>query len=89
MSKLKNGLKTILGGNPAKPEPKNDVTVSSGRIAGVNVSGYLSAEERTAMKLSAVDRCVEVLSDSIGKLPIYIIDMKTRSAWRIIRCCRC
>ena len=78
MSKLKNGLKTILGGNPAKPEQKNTVTVSSGRIAGASVSGYLSAEEQTAMKLSAVDRCVEVLSDSIGKLPIYIIDSKTK-----------
>ena len=31
-----------------------------------------------AMKLSAVDRCVEVLSDSMGKLPIYVMDRTTR-----------
>jgi len=34
--------------------------------------------ERNAMKLSTVNRCVEVLSDSIGKLPMYVIDRKTR-----------
>ena len=78
MGRLEKGLKTILGGNPAKNDQQNVVTVGSGRIAGVSVSGYLSAEEQTAMKLSAVDRCVEVLSDSIGKLPIYIIDTKTK-----------
>lgn len=78
MGRLEKGIKTILGGNTAKPEPKNAVTVSSGRIAGASVSGYLSADQTTAMKLSAVDRCVEVLSDSIGKLPIYIIDTRTK-----------
>ena len=78
MGRLEKGLKTILGGNPAKNDQQNVVTVGSGRIAGVSVSGYLSAEEQTAMKLSAADRCVEVLSDSIGKLPIYIIDTKTK-----------
>ena len=78
MGRLEKGIKTILGGNTAKTEQKNAVTVSSGRIAGASVSGYLSADQTTSMKLSAVDRCVEVLSDSIGKLPIYIIDTRTK-----------
>lgn len=78
MGRLEKGLKTILSGNPAKSDQKNAVTVSSGSIAGVNASGFLCLEEAAAMKLSAVDRCVEVLSDSIGKLPIYIIDTGTK-----------
>jgi HK97 family phage portal protein len=31
-----------------------------------------------AMKLSAVNRCIEVLSASMGKLPVYLIDRNTR-----------
>lgn len=30
------------------------------------------------MKLSTVDRCIELISDSIGKLPIYVMDRNTR-----------
>lgn len=34
--------------------------------------------ETFARKLSAVDRCIEILSDSMGKLPCFIMDSKTR-----------
>lgn len=45
-------------------------------------AGYPSAGTETgetfARKLSAVDRCIEILSDSMGKLPSYIMDSRTR-----------
>lgn len=78
MGKLEKGLRTILGAKSGKPDAQNAVTVGSGMIAGVSASGYLTSEQQAAMKLSAVNRCVEVLSDSLGKLPIYIIDSKTK-----------
>lgn len=34
--------------------------------------------ETTAMRLSAVNRCVEVLSDSMAKLPCYVMDEGTK-----------
>lgn len=34
--------------------------------------------EQQAMRLSAVNRCIEVLSDSMSKLPVYLMDGKTR-----------
>lgn len=34
--------------------------------------------ETFARKLSAVDRCIEILSDSMGKLPCFIMNSKTR-----------
>ena len=36
------------------------------------------ANESLARKLSAVDRCIEILSDSMGKLPSFIVDSRTR-----------
>lgn len=42
----------------------------------VRLSQYQGAD--AAMKLSAVDRCVEVLSDSMAKLPVYVMDRSRR-----------
>lgn len=78
MGKIEKGLQAILGGRTGRREAKDAVTLSSGMITGSSGSEYLTPEEKTAMKLSAVDRCVEVLSDSVGKLPIYIIDARTK-----------
>lgn len=45
-------------------------------------AGYPAAGTETgesfARKLSAVDRCIEILSDSMGKLPCFIMDSRTR-----------
>lgn len=50
-----------------------DTLISAGYPAG-------GAEDTDtfARKLSTVDRCIEILSDSIGKLPNYIFDSRTR-----------
>lgn len=78
MGRIEKGLQALLSGRPAPPDAKNEVTVSSGVIAGSAAAAYMTADERSAMRLSAVNRCVEVLSDSIGKLPIAVKDGKTR-----------
>lgn len=38
----------------------------------------LTGPDSDARKLSAVDRCIEILSDSMGKLPNYLMDSGTR-----------
>lgn len=43
---------------------------TTGSMPGTGVTG--------AMKLSAVNRCVECISDSISKLPIFVMDSKTK-----------
>lgn len=56
--------------------PRNDVTVS-----GLTASGALAAAdvaETAARKLSAVDACMEILSNSISKLPSFVMDRRTR-----------
>ena len=53
------------------------VTVDTLVAAGYPAVGTETGES-FARKLSAVDRCIEILSDSIGKLPNYLFDSKTR-----------
>lgn len=75
-----DALRSLIGPDPPKAEDleaQNVITESDDTIIGSAGGAYLSAEERNAMKLSAVNACVEVLSNSIGKLPIFIIDRKT------------
>ncbi len=48
-------------------------------IFGIDGGGAPAVvSETAAMKLSAVNRCVEVLSDSVAKLPIYVVNAATR-----------
>lgn len=59
------------------PTVSKAVTAEGLVAAGYPVSGTETGES-LARKLSAVDRCIEILSDSMGKLPSYIMDNKTR-----------
>lgn len=56
-------------------------TVSEG-LTLQDSSGWLLGESETAasraMKISAVNRCVEIRSDAVAVLPIYFLDGKTR-----------
>ena len=53
------------------------VTVDTLVAAGYPVEGTETGES-FARKLSAVDRSIEILSDSMGKLPNYLFDRRTR-----------
>ena len=59
-------------------EPQNAVTSATIIEAGVPAAGFRETGAKTAMRLSTVNRCVEALSDSIGKLPVYVMDRSTR-----------
>lgn len=56
---------------------RNAVTVSSLTAAGYSPAAA-DTSETAARKLSAVDRCIEILSDSMAKLPTYCVDRVTR-----------
>ena len=55
---------------------RNDVTVKTLAASGGLAVGDLT--ETTARKLSAVDGCMEILSNSISKLPNFVMDGRTR-----------
>ncbi len=55
------------------------VTLDLSSAAGWPVG---SSTESAAMRLSAVNRCQELISGSVGKLPIYCIDGNTRERQR-------
>ena len=74
-NRLERGIRSTTG----RPHIRNDTTVSTLMAAGYPALGATQdAGASGAMKLSAVDRCIEVLSDSIGKLPIYVMERDTR-----------
>ena len=75
MNRLERGLLTLAD---RQATSVRNSTASGGIFSPVSVSQEQFSSADAAMKLSAVDRCVEVLSDSMGKLPIYVIDRTTR-----------
>ena len=70
---MTNGLRQLKRGTI-----QDAVTVQTLTSAGFSSSGVLLGDSE-ARKLSAVDRCLEILSDSMAKLPNYIFDSKTRT----------
>lgn len=74
-NKFERGIRASLSG---RPHIRNETTAASLIAAGYPASGVTDSSASAAMKLSTVDRCVEILSDSLGKLPIYVMDRKTR-----------
>lgn len=75
MNRLERGLLTLADRRGQTVRNSGfDVWAGSGLSGG----NFVASSTDAAMKLSAVDRCVEVLSDSLGKLPIYVMDRSTR-----------
>ena len=75
--RITSGLRRLMGAAPQKAGPRNAVTVAALQAAGLS-GAYADTSAGAAMKLSAVDRCVEVLSSDIAKLPMYVFDRNTR-----------
>lgn len=59
-----------------EPGIRNAVTAETVGLAGMDVTTV--ATETAALRLAVVNRCLEVISDSIGKMPAYCIDSRTR-----------
>lgn len=81
MNRLERGLaslganRKLAAGAPRDPPVENVVTPAS---VGLSPSRYFGTDQTSAMKLSAVSRCIDILSDSIGKMPFYVYDVQTR-----------
>lgn len=74
---LAKWLRALAGGR------QKAVTAQGLISAGLPGTGTLAAmSEAEARKLSAVDRCLEILSDSMAKLPNYVIDSGSRRRLR-------
>lgn len=69
---IADGLRAL-----ARAPVRNAVTVQSLAATGYPMSAADCSAE-TARKLSAVDACIEILSNSIAKLPSYVMDNRTR-----------
>lgn len=72
--KLSAGVRAVLGHTPRIRNETAPTVTAAALYPAVSYDGG----ESSAMKLSAVNRCVEVISDSIAKLPIYVMDKNTR-----------
>ena len=72
MSMIK-GLRAATARSPTRKA----VTVETLAAAGLSISGTESPEDGARL-LSAVDRCIEILSDSVAKLPAYVMDRSSR-----------
>lgn len=69
---IADGLRAL-----ARAPVRNAVTVQSLAAAGYPMSAADCSAE-AARNLSAVDACIEILSNSIAKLPSYVMDNRTR-----------
>lgn len=71
------GVRAVMGHTP---RIRNETVQAAPSVAAASIYPAMSFDggESGAMKLSSVNRCVEVLSDSIAKLPIYVMDKNTR-----------
>lgn len=70
---IRAGLRAVA----RSPSVHKAMTTGTLVAAGYPPTGTETGET-FARKLSAVDRCIELLSDSMGKLPCFIIDNRTR-----------
>ena len=75
MTRFERGL-AALAGAPVRDPPRaeNSVTVAS---SGLSAS-LIRTDQDAAMKLSTVSRCIDILSDSIGKMPFFVYDHVSR-----------
>lgn len=55
-----------------------DSPVNVTTLESVGMTGVVQRGESSAMKLAAVNRCLEVISDSVGKMPSYGMVSTTR-----------
>ena len=70
---MTNGLRSLARQRLRDAAASEPVILTT---SGHMVTGDMS--ETAARKLSTVDRCIEILSDSMAKLPTFIMDSRTR-----------
>lgn len=68
----RNGLRTLIRAPTVENLSAGDLIAAGYPTGGAEVT------ETTAQKLSTVDACMEILSNSIAKLPAYVMQSQTR-----------
>ena len=76
MNSFEKGLAALLGGRSAREPPKVSNAVTPESI-GLNLNS-VRTDQDAAMKLSTVSRCIDILSDSLGKMPFFVYDSLSR-----------
>lgn len=70
---LSKGLRAL-----ARAPVRGKSLTAADLIAAGYPAGETEVPDEAARKLSVVDRCIEILSDSMSKLPVYLFDSRTR-----------
>lgn len=65
-----------LGASRASPPPARDAVTA--QSLGIAQTPTVRTDQEAAMRISTVSRCIDILSDSIGKMPFFVYDKKTR-----------
>lgn len=74
MIAFERGLVSLAGARGSPPPAHNAVTAESLGMSNVPIRTDLDA----AMRISTVSRCIDILSDSIAKMPFFVYDRATR-----------
>ena len=78
MNRLERGLARIAS-RPAAGAPRDPPTENAVTVASLGLSpAYVRTDQEAAMRLSTVSRCIDILSDSMGKMPFFVYDSNTR-----------
>lgn len=77
MLRFERGLARLSGAAPARGSPPEAIDAVTALSVGADGS-FIRTDQESAMKLSTVSRCIDILSDSIGKMPFYAYDRTTR-----------
>ena len=78
MSSFDRGIRALIRPRSAQRDPPNAENVVT--VESLGLSGNLiRTDQEAAMRISTVSRCIDILSDSIGKMPFFVYDGKTRA----------
>lgn len=80
MNRLERGLASLFSPTPDRDRQRDPPAVRDAvTAAGLSLSDVpIRTDLDSAMKLSTVSRCIDILSDSIGKMPFFVYDADTR-----------
>ena len=74
MIAFERGLARLTGARGSPPPAVNAVTAQSLGLSQTTIR----TDQDAAMRLSTVSRCIDILSDSIAKMPFFVYDKETR-----------
>lgn len=70
---IRKGIRAL-----GRSQPQNAAATAPLATASYPIGSAGESGETTARKLSAVDACIEIISNSIAKLPAFVMDSSTR-----------